>query len=1236
MEPEPSRRSPVRSATKQHYALNESASSEEDEDMFFAPKSTRTPLASAGDAPVQTPRNSQSASIKSRVASSSALRNSGRGRTASVAPSEGWSAMKPIPMKTVFLSSPPRPGRSSETESSSDSDDEVRLIEDPTTSARKRKAAAGEYTWDERSRSCIPKRERSRSRSMTASAHRERYGESGTSGIADSSPASDRSHLQERIFPTSENDMLKNLLTNRLHARAMLGQSTPAKQEVHDAGHDPFLEEMEGASPILNAEPDPDIMLNLPEMPEPDFSGEHQPIFDFSQSALADEDSDDDFFSRQTGMSSSDDGFERSIIHLDGPQGWQGEAEEQELLPEFDIDDRSTVKDEELDDDVSMATAVDTADKTEIAIEQPVDPMRVSEELREPIIQQDASAPLGTLSAPSGKESQIQSMSEIAGIEQTVENLESNDDIPVPSIRSSSVTSELPPSSPPPLPSYPIGVTTSDFVDDQDGHALKDSPLTPSQAGPLSPKATNRLMPKQDNRYLATPKTAATASPALKHLLSTQKSRRSLKHTVYEVPVSDTPDVPVPRYDEKLFTDRARSPSPSVSGVTEAPLRSPPPGLRQFTPKGLSTYTTDQLFSRAKSPQLPQMTPVRLKSISPAPVALYTMVETHATPPDYQSTTVGSAVDRPKAEVAQAEVQQCVQEAIATLPAQTDVMDGAASPAMSPRPVSTLAFPPLSSITRPATRSPSPLRGPSPVKPPSNFEAQLPATPGPAARLAPYSATARPSSLLVPPSPFLGPISRGSRSPSPNAEAEQATLSLLSRVRALRSPSVPARPTSSHGRRLSPAAVVAVIDQSRIDTIAGASDQKKIQGVADLDEVQGEQNDLEPAEEEEVVPADELATNSDPAPVLGPVADMKEAPNESIRDVAPTPIDSNGPIASSEDISDTGLTDTKSDTDSEAEDAEVEHSLSQPRTPSKSPAAVRKLLPVDDPVMSPNVTVRRDRSASRSTASTRSTRSARTAANRPSSASRKLSFSDIAALDSSPISVAASIGRRSFDALDSSSEDELDEDEDKRASLGRPSPAKEIAAQQLRYEAMEEDELSSSEDEDLNLSSSPTRSNAGSLAKETTPGAMGITTTSTPARLMHSMALDTSEDAHGRHIAVSTPNPKRQSMQDPAPAPSPTQASHAILEQETTPPAQVSITSGTSRDAGMKLLEFTEGSNADCYIVDEIATLQEAKIESSQDSSAPEEDEIASENSRKKLCSYCCRNLTDWRVPVHR
>lgn len=1132
------RKSPTRKATHQNYALNESASSEDDEEMYMPPKQSTSSHITLDDVPVQTPRNARGSTPKRRVASSSAVRQgSARARTASLAPSEVWSAMKPIPLKTVYLSSPPRPGRSSDTESPSESDDEVRLIEPPTTSARKRKAAAGEYTWDERSRSCIPKRERSRSRSLTASAHRKRYGSSTPGDHGDDSIASDRSHLQDRVFPTSDNDLLRSLLTNRFRAKARNEQATPAKREQVEDHGDPFLDTPDDTGQA--APDDTDMYLDLPAMQEDNLAAE-QPIFDFSYSGLPDDDSDDDDGSTggRAAFSSSDDGFERSIIHFDDS------LHEEADLPEFAIGAESHqsqgIKSEVPEKDVIAPDSTRSSDATEVLPEDIADTSVAKEpENWVDIIVDDVLANLDP----------AHPMSVQVAVGQ-------NDDIR--STRSSSAVSDLPPSSPPPLPSYQ---SESAISDGEDGvpEAVADTIIPfinidkPSNlsAGPLSPKTTNRLARPFVTARSPSPKVVPKRlHSTLATRVENNNRRSATPDTLFLVQehLANSPDGVAPSRQTQEKT------SPSISHTAnEAALlaNTQPAASKQPSPNPSPQLSNGQLFFRLTSPRLPQMTPVRLRRASPAAFAVYSMTETGATPTlarHYDTRGKSAPLTRSHDHQEQDVARVGKIETLSPLQPSTATFGTPRSPRFSPHPVTTLSFPPLSAKARRASRSPTLLNATIAASQQSLSIPQEPAlrpapveAASPAGRL--QTPIPQPTALLAPPSPFL---QRTSRSPTPDQQAEQAAASLLDRVRALRSPNI--------ARIL------------KLTTVQEAGEQTE--RTLELD---GEQ----PIEEQAVVA--NLKKNDASFElehsVLAALDDMdgsRETSMDCDQAARPRPADASLTIITEEElaheghasnsepnsrldgdmdeISSTGLTDARSDSDSEAENMDVGVPLRPARTPSKSPAVNRFMLPLHDSPLSPNVTVRRDRSVSRSTASTRSiksTGSSKLPAKSPTSRSRRMSFADIGSLHSSPLSVAASIGRASFDALDSSSDEE--EESESGKLVMRPSPSKAIAAQQLRYGHMQEDQSGSSDEEALDLSSSPTRSVATELVHASPKSTVAPLNTSTPARMMHTLELQSSETfAQLLPVTVSTPNPRRQLVASPKPAASPYQIREGI------------------------------------------------------------------------------------------
>lgn len=237
--------------------------------------------------------------------------------------------------------------------------------------------------------------------------------------------------------------------------------------------------------------------------------------------------------------------------------------------------------------------------------------------------------------------------------------------------------------------------------------------------------------------------------------------------------------------------------------------------------------------------------------------------------------------------------------------------------------------------------------------------------------------------------------------------------------------------------------------------------------------------------------------------------------------------------------------DEKSSTDSEEEAEEVARSLSRSRSLSKSPGASlaksppvspakQSLMDLDEDVpLSPNVTLRRQRSTSRSTASNRSKPA--TPAQLPRSAVKR-SFAELN-FDSSPMSVAASISHKSFEALDTSSED--DEEEDGQEAM-RPSPSKQIAAAQLaaaqqkqhRYNSL----ATSSSDEDEArqqtkktpiksiLNSSPVNVGKGS---NLFASAISSVSQSTPAKLLGTLVLSAAKRKQGSPESADSHRPDR-------------------------------------------------------------------------------------------------------------
>lgn len=295
--------------------------------------------------------------------------------------------------------------------------------------------------------------------------------------------------------------------------------------------------------------------------------------------------------------------------------------------------------------------------------------------------------------------------------------------------------------------------------------------------------------------------------------------------------------------------------------------------------------------------------------------------------------------------------------------------------------------------------------------------------------------------------------------------------------------------------------------------------------------------------------------------------------------------------------------------DFEEEAAEVARALSRSRSLSKSPGVAtnkspmlaspvrRPLMDLDDDVpLSPNVTLRRERqSASRSPASIRS--KPNTPA-QPLRSAAKRSFAELN-FDSSPMSVAASISHKSFEALDTSSEDA----DDDGADGGRPSPSKQIAAAQLaqqqqqqqqgkkhhRYESL----VSSSDDDDESIrstgrlpksmvNSSPVNGRAGDILNAITSVA-----TSTPAKLFGSLALSIT----ARHkpavevegVAAAEARPREESASSPqlaSPAPAAAESTDRSNNDGRLTTAEVQAISRTATRVELAQIRVIEGSGA--------------------------------------------------------
>lgn len=1045
----------VTSLVRQRDQLRASSTSEDELNSYRPQSMASTSKLKPKEIPVQTPPNNRKVHLPRDAAvagPSSILRTATRGRVSAGTPGRVLSAMKPIPMKTVVLSSPPRLHQSPESDSSSDSEDDIILLkEEPTPGNKKRKAAVGEYEWDERSRSCVPKRERSRSRSLATSANRQNRSEAT---YDDNSPASDRSHLQERMFPTSENDLLKNLLTNRLHARARQAETVTTKPEYDAPNVD--VDMGNHLSDGVGDSPHEDVYSNLPEMPEP-YAGfeDGQPLFDFEANDFP-EDNGPDIVGRLTvpphsAMSvSSDDGFENSVIHLHeididnakpqltaSPE--RGLADRQVSL-DVKLEGEEPVLPVQLQNDSSMAARRDVVERDVATVQ-----MEATEErpLSPKVKPTDAEAITGMLSprAPSFPLADEPPQAAPATIQQDeLRELR----------RSSSVLSSLPPSSPPPLPSARSSLAPSDRATSQSPMPQLESDEAPA---PLSHKSnhvpTASFLASKTHLDELDPTGRMVGSPS--RSLSPQKVSKEVRGC------KRTP---------------SQSPAPSIKVISPAGNS---PSRRSFSVLSDLGATPRSVVRQAKSPPPISFTAARPRSLTPIPTSPATHISEASIPLPAALEHPGSAAER-----------------FTRLPADNEI-EGI--------PLSGQGY--RDQIEYKTEESA--LSWQAKI-------AQLRANPPDTGRRSPSRQ----------PSPFLTFRDQQHRSPSPNIRAENATSDFLARVRALRSPGT-YRPRGNSQEVVNSqlksdaehvaglASVSSNTDYKRPSTVVPHASDAALVDSTTHSEVMAE--DVPENNHTEdfhgASPGTDAVARDDNSELKATGADKGLA---STKAGATMLVDAED--ADQERLHAIDHSVDNSATDSEEEEAEVERSLSQARTPSRSPAAVRRIIPLEDPQLSPNVTKRQARSRSCSTNSSRSAKSNHRKSSLSARSTKTISFSDLNAFESSPVSMAASVGRRTFDALQSSSDDENSDRESPAKKHQNEQPGTEQTSGTSEKSLLPENSSDSSEEEDrFDLSSSPTQAPTMSALGAVSPSAQmqRLPKSSTPARLLNDLSIKTTE-----------------------------------------------------------------------------------------------------------------------------
>jgi hypothetical protein len=170
---------------------------------------------------------------------------------------------------------------------------------------------------------------------------------------------------------------------------------------------------------------------------------------------------------------------------------------------------------------------------------------------------------------------------------------------------------------------------------------------------------------------------------------------------------------------------------------------------------------------------------------------------------------------------------------------------------------------------------------------------------------------------------------------------------------------------------------------------------------------------------------------------------------------------------------------------------------------------------------------------------------------------RKLSFTELGSFDSSPLSVAASIGCHSFEALDGNSDDE-----DSPASPVRPSPSKELAQQQKQASARFDSTLSSSSSEESDDEDCESDEDTDSNLVQTSQQVSQVpeTVSSTPAKKMTDLALTSLKSTPVSQVpATSTPGR--------------TKALHSPIASANSSPAHSEVLPSTLQNQGDDLHE---------------------------------------------------------------
>ena len=1105
-------------------SMRDVVDSKESDDEVVRPARHRRSL---GHVP-QTPINARHMSSNTLLgASSNVLRS--KSRFTSVPPGAVYSAIKPISMKTIHYSSPPRSRHQSAGESDSDSDfllksdsRELSATSSKTRprNLRKTRVNVGEFEWDERSRSCVPKRERSRSRSLAAQLALKR-------GKSASVEETEKHRCNGVEGTMSQTD---NILDGMHEDRDHYDDETTSNFENNDS-HDL-----------------PDLTSPAPLMPPQD-NGDGA-VYDFTL---------DDGGSSSFGASDSeDDGFSQSIRYLEplrapipASMSLVLETRSNDIsmaeVHEYTMDRvpilGTSVKEEQEEIGVEGSFAI--AHDAELPQHQPEEMQLAAENYCPKQAYETGRKEIEDLKLPLliSSHQEVVAMVEInsafpdesqAAQEDAQEIL--LEDMDKRMVQQTSIDEEsnafgndarglspLPPSSPPPLPvprSSSVTLISAQSIESSDSES--DS-LSTRRKDDASKAASAPMSQARDPQWATS--TEETALHSANMLIGDSVSKA----------ISSVSPIRIDRY-----LAREHSPILQMRSAFESCSSTP-------ASSALKWQGSFRQYSRSPMPTLfvqPTSSPSISEKTSPmdALPSEYSAVDKHVAPSLHQIVPVENQVPSPTTMPS------------ALFQARDDVAPdpGEAIPALSQTPklaARRLAcpFPSLNPVKRYTSRSPSPLSLADGVR--NRTLASQPAK----LRTSPGSECRSLSPLHNERDEIASPRKAGDSKPtpistveiactlppippsSPNKDVGAAGSHLSPRIKSIyqvlhgpaRQPTASPQPATENVLRSSVSSSPPHVLACR----AGTPPAKRIRAATTtplLSRIRRFRNSVS-TEPEAQHSHDKARTIDEPQrqPSVMKVADDPHCSLSLSPKMTATPclilsplkegIDEETTIeklagqvvALQQQQGDTEYLSCSSEMDSEAENAEIQRRLSRSRSLSKSPAVRRVVNPLDSPQISPNVTIRRTPNKSPAHVARRS----------PASAlGRRLSFTELGAFDSSPLSVAASIGRQSFEALDTSSEDES-EQADKRSAdaLAGSYTAKRLAARldkaRLRYESnvSSDDDTGDEKEEILGRAFSipPRTGNAYSCPLTQSQALPFSVASSTPARLLDTMTLST-------------------------------------------------------------------------------------------------------------------------------